>query len=280
MTKMNEIRIEEMLMQPNGAVRERSFPTKCYTLYLDNEIGAPSEYRDHMEALESAAEWDEVRLVISSPGGRLDAGLMLINGIKACRAPVTAHIHDQCGSMATGIALACDNWMLGDFAYFFVHTASWMAYGKDSEIRSQVQFMDKRIDKFLHDMYDGFLSPEEISLVSKGQDMWINAQELGERLANYQEHREEQGCGNPECEGCGADSIDPEEPFDLKTLIKDAVSEALAERDVLTKVEQEVVINVSETKPKRPSRTKNPTTERVDKKLKEDLTTAIGEVVK
>lgn len=254
-TKMNEIRIEEMLMQPNGAVRERSFPTKCYTLYLDNEIGAPSEYRDHMEALESAAEWDEVRLVISSPGGRLDAGLMLINGIKACRAPVTAHIHDQCGSMATGIALACDNWMLGDFAYFFVHTASWMAYGKDSEIRSQVQFMDKRIDKFLHDMYDGFLSPEEISLVSKGQDMWINAEELGERLANYQEHREEQGCGNPDCEGCGTvDNIGPEEPFDLKTLIKQAVQEALAEREV----KQEVVINVSETKPKRPSRTKKP----------------------
>jgi ATP-dependent protease ClpP protease subunit len=220
-TKMNEIRIEEMLMQPNGAVRERSFPTKCYTLYLDNEIGAPSDYRDHMEALESAAEWDEVRLVISSPGGRLDAGLMLINGIKACRATVTAHIHDQCGSMATGIALACDNWMLGDFAYFFVHTASWMAYGKDSEIRSQVQFMDKRIDKFLHEMYDGFLSAEEISLVSKGQDMWIDVEELGERLANYQEHRDSQGCGDPGCDGC---SLEQDPIPSIDSIIEEAVA--------------------------------------------------------
>ena len=91
---MNEIKIEEMLIPNNGAVRERSFPTKIYTLYLDDEIGAPAEYRDHMEVLESANEWDDVRVVISSPGGRLDAGLMLINGIKGCRAPVTAHIHD------------------------------------------------------------------------------------------------------------------------------------------------------------------------------------------
>lgn len=224
---MNEIKIEEMLMQPNGAVRERSFPTKIYTLYLDSEIGAPSEYRDHMEALESANEWDEVRLVISSPGGRLDAGLMLINGIKSCRAPVTAHIHDQCGSMATGIALACSNWMLGDFAYFFVHTASWGAWGKDSEIRSQVQFMDKRIDKFLHEMYDGFLTDEEIALVSKGQDMWIDSEELSKRLSAYQEHRNEQdvqGCGNPDCTECG---LDNEEPIDLMSLIESKVAQGV-----------------------------------------------------
>lgn len=226
----NEIKIEEMLMQPNGAVRERSFPTKIYTLYLDSDIGAPSEYRDHMEALESANEWDDVRLVISSPGGRLDAGLMLINGIKSCRAPVTAHIHDQCGSMATGIALACNNWMLGDFAYFFVHTASWGTWGKDSEIRSQVQFMDKRIDKFLHEMYDGFLSSEEIALVSKGQDMWIDSEELEQRLSAYQEHRESQGCGDPDCEGCSIDIEDDDEPqFNLKDLIKEAIREVLEE---------------------------------------------------
>ena len=42
--------------------------------------------------------------------------------------------------------------------------------------------------------------------------------------------------------------------FDLKTMIKEAVQEALAERDV----KQEVVINVSKTKPERPSRTKKP----------------------
>lgn len=249
---MNEIKIEEMLMQPNGAVRERSFPTKIYTLYLDSEIGAPSEYRDHMEALESANEWDDVRLVISSPGGRLDAGLMLINGIKSCRAPVTAHIHDQCGSMATGIALACSNWMLGDFAYFFVHTASWGAWGKDSEIRSQVQFMDKRIDKFLHEMYDGFLTEEEIALVSKGQDMWIDSEELSERLSAYQEHRNEQemqGCGNPDCTGCGEDLDNDDEPrLDLFGMIKEAVREVMKE----SKPVPEATETVKE-KPKRPS---------------------------
>ncbi|MNF63030.1 ATP-dependent Clp protease proteolytic subunit [compost metagenome] len=225
----NEIKIEEMFMPSTGAVRERSFPTKIYTLYLDDVIGAPSEYRDHMEALEAANEWDDVRVVISSPGGRLDAGLMLINGIKSCRAPVTAHIHEQCGSMATGIALACQNWMLGDFAYFFVHTASWGTWGKDSEIRSQVQFMDKRIDKFLHEMYDGFLDEEEIRLVGKGQDMWIEAEELRERLENYQEVRaEQQGCGNPDCQECGIHEEDEDaKPFSLEDVISDAVAEGV-----------------------------------------------------
>lgn len=222
---MNEVNIEELVPTFNGgAVRERSFPTKIYTLYLDDYIGAPSEYRDHMEALESANEWDDVRLVISSGGGRLDAGLMLINGIKSCRAPVTAHIHDQCGSMATGIALACDKWKLGEFAYFFVHTASWGTFGKDSEIRSHVQFMDKRIDKFLHKMYDGFLTEEEISLVGKGQDMWIDAEELSQRLENYQETREQQ-----EACDCGECEVESDE-VDLKGVIRELVDEILEEK--------------------------------------------------
>jgi Protease subunit of ATP-dependent Clp proteases len=221
----------------NGSVRERTIPTKVYTLYLDGEIGAPSEYRDHMEALESANEWDEVRVIISSGGGRLDSGLMLIDGIKACRAPVTAYIHDICGSMATGVALACQNWLLGDFAYFFVHTASWGTFGKDSEIRSHVQFMDKRIDKFLHSMYDGFMSSEEISLVGKGQDLWIDSEELKERLEAYQEYRNNQpcNCGDESCpqnqrlaaEARGEDFEDIED-FDLEALIAEKVAEGIA----------------------------------------------------
>ena len=220
---MSDIKFEDIIMQPSSGVRERSFPTKIYTLYLDDEIGHPSLYRDHMEVLESANEWDDVRLVISCPGGRLDSGLMLIDGIRSCRAPVTAHIHDQCGSMATGIALAATNWMLGDFAYFFVHTASWGAFGKDSEIRSQVHFKDKRIDKFLHDMYDGFLTTEEIALVSKGQDMWIDAEDLKSRLESFQEYRDSQGCNDPECEGCNAPQQLEEDSFSLDDVIAEAV---------------------------------------------------------
>jgi len=218
----------------SGSVRERTFSTKIYTLYLDGEIGEPSEYRDHMEALESANEWDEVRVVISSGGGRLDSGLMLIDGIKACRAPVTAHIHDICGSMATGVALACQNWMLGDFAYFFIHTASWGAFGKDSEIRSQVQFMDKRIDKFLHKMYDGFMDDQEISLVGKGQDLWIDSDELKERLEAYQEYRNNQPCSNPDCQECGIvnEDFEDEEPhLTIDDIVEQAVTRALEAYD-------------------------------------------------
>lgn len=268
----NEIKIEEMLSVGNGSVRERSFPTKIYTLYLDDVIGAPCEYRDHMEVLESANEWDDVRIVISSPGGRLDAGLMLINGIKACRAPVTAHIHDQCGSMATGIALACSNWMLGDFAYFFVHTASWGTWGKDSEVRSQVKFMDKRIEKFLHQMYDGFLEPETIDLVSKGQDLWIDAEELGQRLDAYQKYRQEtegQGCNDPNCSECGIQEDEDEPMLSLKDVLKEAIEEVLTERENKAKItqqaESELMRAKKKTAPKLP-KDAPPTTEYIAKK--------------
>lgn len=176
----------------NGNTRSRTVQSHIHTIYLDGEITAPSDYRDAMAVLENASPNDQVVISISSGGGRLDSGLMLINGIRACQAPVTAQIHSDCGSMATGVALACDNWQLGEFAYFFIHTATWGAIGKDQEVRSQADFMGKYIDRFLKSMYTGFLTPKELKEVAKGEDMWIAREELEERLGRYAEYREKQ----------------------------------------------------------------------------------------
>lgn len=175
---------------PGGNTRSRTVQSSVHTIYLDGEITAPSDYRDAMAVLENAGPHDQVVLSITSGGGRLDSGLMLINGIRACQAPVTAQIHSDCGSMATGVALACDNWQLGEFAYFFIHTATWGTVGKDQEVRSQTDFMSKYVDKFLTSMYTGFLTPKELREVAKGEDKWIAGEELSERLAKYAEYRE------------------------------------------------------------------------------------------
>lgn len=171
-------------------VRTKTQPQNIYTIYLDDEIGEPAEYREAMQVLEGAQENDVVYLSINSPGGRLDSGLMLINGIRSCAAPVIGQIHADCGSMATGVALACDSWQLGEFAYFFCHAASYGIFGKAQEVRGQSSFMEAYVDKFLKSMYSGFLSTKEIALVSRGEDLWIDRDNLVTRLRAYAEYRQ------------------------------------------------------------------------------------------
>lgn len=193
MKKADEFGAElEMFGMGRSNVKTRTLQSQHHTIYLDDVIGAPAEYRDAMQVLETAGPNDVVFISINSPGGRLDSGLMLINGIRACEAQVVGQIHADCGSMATGIALACSSWQLSEFSYFFIHTASHGMVGKAQEVQSQADFMNKYIDHFLKSMYTGFLSPKELEKVSKGEDMWIGSEELSERLTKYAEYRNRQ----------------------------------------------------------------------------------------
>lgn len=178
-------------LSSGSSVRTRVRQSAEHTIFLDRGIGAPEDYRDEMMILDSATPEDDVSIYINCMGGRLDTGLMLINGIRTCKATVTAYVHEA-ASMATCIALACDNWVLGEFSYFMLHTATWHAFGKDQEVLSQVDFMKGYVDQFLKSMYTGFLTSQELLTLSKGQDKWVPREELQMRLGRYAEHREKE----------------------------------------------------------------------------------------
>lgn len=173
---------------PTKNTRTRVSQIVDHVIYIDAEIEGPEHYRDVMNSLETATPDSNVTLTINSGGGRLDTGLMLINGIRGCQADTTALIHEA-GSMATGVALACDSWILGDFSYFMIHSASTWLGGKQHEVQSQHMFMEKYLSTFIRKTYAGFLTTKEIEEVIKGRDMWLDREQLGERLTAYGEYR-------------------------------------------------------------------------------------------
>jgi len=240
-----EFKLSPMFQQNKTFTTE--FRGVRYEYYLTGPIGPSEDYMDLCNILRSASEQDEVVIRINSGGGYVSTGNMIINAISESQANVIGFIESDCGSMATFIFLACHTWGVSEAAEFFAHTASYGTWGKESENYSQAEFMRKQTHKFIRKRYKNFLFDDEIENIILGQDVFLDSDEIMDRLELFSAAREEQGCGDPECTDCNQE---PEKEFSLKDMIKEAVKEALAENDAPPIIETKLV------RPKRASKVK------------------------
>lgn len=238
------------MMQPRRVIT-RSFTNQSteYTIRITRPIGEIDEFEEEIMALEEATENDIVMVQLSSPGGSLETCDFLCRRINECAAPVFVEIGLTCASAASAMCLQADDWKIHDSSTMMVHACSYSpGYGKESDVRSSVENTARINKEWVERTYKGFLTDDELEKVLDGKDLYFYADDLRERLPAYRDFRNEQ---EESCE-CGECDLNPEEPLDLKTLIKEAVQEALAERDVVKVADKPTV------KPKRPSRAKKP----------------------
>lgn len=232
----------------------------AFDIYLDEEIKDPTYYRHAFQVLRSSQRGDLVRIFISSHGGNLNSALIFKNCIEACEADVIAIIEAEAYSAASLIALSCPGIEVKPYATMMLHSASFGSGGSVQNVRDHVEFTGRHAESLMEEVYADFISPLEMEDLKKGRELWFDYKQIGERLDAMFEARalkQEESCECGECSLDGEEGEFVEGGFDLKTMIKEAVQEALAERDV----KQEVVINVGETKPKRPPRPKKPSTD-------------------
>lgn len=172
-----------------------------YEYYLTGEIGKAEDYVDLCNILRSASAQDEVVVRIRSGGGSVHTGNMIINAISESEANVIGFIESDCGSMATFIFLACHTWGVSDTAEFFCHTCSYGSWGKEHENFAQAEFIRKQAHKQMRARYENFLTTQEIEMVISGTDIYLDSDEIMQRLEGYSEARNNKpcNCGSPEC---------------------------------------------------------------------------------
>lgn len=220
-----------------------------YEYYLTGEIGKAEDYVDLCNILRSASAQDEVVVRIRSGGGSVHTGNMIINAINESEANVIGFIESDCGSMATFIFLACHTWGVSDTAEFFCHTCSYGSWGKEHENFAQAEFIRKQAHKQMRARYENFLTTQEIEMVISGTDIYLDADEIMQRLEGYSEARNNKpcDCGSEDCpQNQRLAALQEEEDFDempsLSEIIADAVEigvkKALAARDAKEKKAQ------------------------------------------
>lgn len=186
-----------------------------YTIRIDRVLGEPEFFQEELATIRMANENDIVHILINSQGGRDDTMKAFLNVMAQCPTHIITEIESDCNSAATMIFLAGDEMRVTDDAEFMIHTGAYGTSGKEGNVRQQVEFFAKSNARLMKKYYKGFLTTSEIEEVINGKDMWMDSEEIVQRLNNRQEI---------------LDSEEVSEVSDLVTIDKGAYEIALSDK--------------------------------------------------
>lgn len=150
--------------------------------YVVDDIESPGKYTEWFNQIRHAPATDFIKLYINSEGGSLMTAIQFRRIIAECKAPVIASVEGACMSAATMIFLSCDSYEISPHSIFMFHNYSGGTIGKGGEMIDQIQHERKWSEKFLYEMYENFLTPQEIRLILDNKDIWMTSEEVVARL--------------------------------------------------------------------------------------------------
>lgn len=135
-------------------------------------ISFDSMKKAQKEVLELASQGDEpIWVRINSPGGSVDAGLILIDTMKAVKAPIHCIVESSAYSMGAIILTFCDKRYGLQHATFMLHEASYGTAGEDPHNRSKIEFLTKYLDR-MHEEIAKNLKMDPKKYRTRIRDTW------------------------------------------------------------------------------------------------------------
>lgn len=175
--------------------KHNKFPILRYSygdnipIYIYGEIGQPSNYIEELEIIRNSRPTDNILIYFNTPGGDMDTAVSFISAMSCTEANIVGIIDGTCASAGSLIFLACHEFEVSRGGSMLIHAySSWLS-GKRNELIAQVNFSNTHYGKLFKDIYLGFLTEEEINKVNNAHDIWLNAEEIGERCTKLIEYR-------------------------------------------------------------------------------------------
>ena len=160
---------------------------RLYEFYLSGDIGDPEDYIEWFDTIRNANPQDTIRIYINSGGGDLYTTLQFLRVFGETEATIITSVEGACMSAATMIFLHADQHEVTPHSLFMFHNYSAGVFGKGGEMYDQLQFERRWSENFMNEVYDGFLTTEEISSMLHNKDIWMTSDEVVERLNRAQE---------------------------------------------------------------------------------------------
>ena len=159
----------------------------CLTIPIDEPIKEAQYYRQCIQAICNTGEGDQIEFEIASPGGQLAGLVALLTAMEKTPATTVAHINGDCHSAASMLALSCDSIYVSPYASMLVHFVSYGSAGKATDVKSHVNHVHNTSEKLFREIYELFLTEEEIEKCIGGYELWLDSEAIAERLTKKYE---------------------------------------------------------------------------------------------
>lgn len=160
----------------------QTIPVNFYHYYINDDIGHPDRYIQMINTLKTVEEHDTVFIYLNTPGGRVDTAVQIIGAMKQCKGTVVTSLEGEVCSAGTMIFLSGTKFYVNPYCSFMIHNYSAGFFGKGNELSSQIKYREKYFKQLMFNIYDKFLTEEEIEAVIEGKDFWFSSNEVIERL--------------------------------------------------------------------------------------------------
>lgn len=181
----------------------RQITNTVLTVPMDQEFSNPSYYRFVCQAISELEEGDTVEFEVASDGGRVDGLIALLSALERTPATSVALLNGMAASAASILALNCDMVWVGTNSSMMIHNAHFGSIGTVSNVVKHVDFERKRTEKLIRSTYEHFLTEDEIEAVLAGVEIWLDSEEINDRLiikaSILEELAEEE---DEDCSGC------------------------------------------------------------------------------
>ena len=175
--------LDPKLFQSDYSTNSFSKPVaQIHEFYLSGEILEAEEYIEWFDIIRNSSAVDTIRIYINSGGGDLYTTLQFLRVMAETEAHIITSVEGACMSAATMIFLHGDQQEVTPHSLFMFHNYSAGVFGKGGEMYDQLQFERKWSENFMNEVYEGFLTPEEISSMMHNKDIWMTSDEVVERL--------------------------------------------------------------------------------------------------
>jgi ATP-dependent protease ClpP protease subunit len=163
-----------------------------FTYYLSDIVQDSHEYHEFLQLLDTATENDTIRIIINNYGGEAGTCVQIVNTIRECKGHVIGVLAGEACSAAGIIFMACHSQEVGQHTMLMIHQAIGGNYGKLSDAPSRIQAELARTKSLYNDVFEFFLTQEEIDAVLEGKDFWLNDPEIISRLESRAEKLQKQ----------------------------------------------------------------------------------------
>ena len=179
--------------QPKMVIRTTSKAlTTEYDIMFDRPIEGSQEFQEEMYMMRQASEGDLVNLYIDTCGG---SGAT-VSAFQQIKVKSSAHFHAvlQGNAYSAGSAffLLCDTQEVGDLAEMMIHTSQQSMSGHSDEVQEFGNQTARTARKAMELIYKDFLTQEEIEKCLLGEAMWLDADQIKERLEKREVIRQQQ----------------------------------------------------------------------------------------